>query len=70
ATVLPKCDSGTSWLRVGSSTYATVSSPGHRFDFDLFAVLMLPQSLQRQTTASTHFGVVRNIDFLNVCWQV
>ena len=28
---------------------------------------MLPQSLQRQTTASTDFGVVRNIDFLNAC---
>jgi len=46
------------------------ATPGHRFDFDLFAVFMLPQSLQRQTTASTDFGVVRNIDFLNACGKV
>ena len=46
------------------------ATPGHRFDFDLFAVFMLPRSLERQTTASTDFGVVRNIDFLNACGKV
>ena len=50
-----------------ASNHATL---GHRFDFDLFAVFMLPQSLQWQTTAGTGFGCVRYIDFLNTCRQV